>query len=102
MTIAERQEQFVRINRTHTIQPELAVELKATLRQRIVGITQTTIEAALVEELLAERASKGFKGARRSGYFKRTLDTQYGRIEQLRVPKLRSGNGERNWQILER
>ena len=102
MTIAERQEQFVRINRAHTVQPELAVELEATLRQRIVGVTQTTIEAALVEELLAERASKGFKGSRRSGYFKRTLDTQYGRIKQLRVPKLRSGNGERNWQILER
>ena len=102
MTIAERQEQIVRIHRAQSVQPELAVELEATLRQAVVGVTQTTIEAALVEELVAERASKGFKGTRRSGYFRRTLDTLYGRIEQLRVPKLRRGNGERDWQILQR
>jgi hypothetical protein len=33
---------------------------------------------------------------------RRTLDTPYGRIEPLRVPKLRCGNGERDWQILQR
>ena len=64
MTIAERQEQIVRIHRAQPVQPELAVELEVTLRQAVVGVTQTTIEAALVEELLAERASKGFKGTR--------------------------------------
>lgn len=39
---------------------------------------------------------------RRSGYFQRELDTQYGHIKNLRVPKLRRRNGEREWQILQR
>ena len=40
--------------------------------------------------------------ARRSGYYQRSLDSQYGRIEKLNVPKLRQGNGEREWSILTR
>lgn len=39
---------------------------------------------------------------RRSGYFRRGLDTQYGHLRDLRVPKLRQRNKEREWQILQR
>jgi hypothetical protein len=74
MTIAERQEQIVRIHRDQRVQPELAVQLEATLRQAVIVITQTTMEAALVEGLDAERASKGFRGDRLSGYFETDQD----------------------------
>lgn len=51
-----------------------------------------------------ERQDEGPKPAQaqRSGYFKRRVTTDHGEIEALRVPKLRSGNKERNWQILTR
>ncbi len=38
----------------------------------------------------------------RSGYYRRGLNTQYGRIQDLAVPKLRQRNREREWQILQR
>jgi transposase-like protein len=76
-------------------------ELEKHIRAEVLKTVQGTVEAALVEELLAER-SKMIMQPRRSGYYKRVLDTQYGRIPQLEVPKLRYGNPEREWQILER
>ena len=39
---------------------------------------------------------------RRSGYYPRELDTEYGRIDDLSVPKLREGNEDRPWNILTR
>jgi transposase-like protein len=44
----------------------------------------------------------GQDSPRRSGYFQRGLDTQYGHLSNLRVPKLRQRNKEREWQILHR
>ena len=38
----------------------------------------------------------------RSGYFKRGVVTDHGPIPELKVPKLRGGNKEREWQILTR
>ena len=101
MNISEREQQILRIRST-SFQPELSTALESKLRQAVVEVTQATLEAALVEELLAERAQQGESLGRRSGYFSRVLDTEHGRIEQLRVPKLRHGNKERSWQILER
>lgn len=101
MKISEREQQILRIRST-SFQPELSTALESKLRQAVVEVTQATIEAALVEELLAERARQGESFGRRSGYFSRVLDTEQGRIETLRVPKLRSGNKARSWQILER
>lgn len=101
MKISEREAQIVRIQST-SFQPELSSALESKLRQAVIGVTQATLEAALVEELLAERERDGERLGRRSGYFRRVLDTEHGRIEKLRVPKLRSGNKERSWQILER
>ena len=101
MKLADREEQIIRIQ-SQSFQPELTAELEATLKLEVVGITQATIEAALVEELEAERSSRSGPIPRRSGYFSRVLDTEYGRIEKLQVPKLRWGNRDREWQILQR
>ncbi len=101
MKISEREEQIVRIQST-SFQPKLSSALAAKLRLAVVGVTKATLEAALVEELSAARTRQSESLGRRSGYFTRVLDTEQGRIEQLRVPKLRSGNKERSWQLLER
>jgi transposase-like protein len=100
MSIVEREQQIVRIKKA-SFQAELNEQLELQLRNQVVVTVQTIIEAALVEELQADRAVLEAK-PRRSGYFRRTLDTLYGRIEQLLVPKLRHSNKERTWRILER
>ena len=38
----------------------------------------------------------------RSGSYRREVFTQYGCIPDLRVPKLRRGNGDVSWQTIER
>ena len=101
MTIAEREQQILRV-KSQSFQSELASELEAALRTEVALVIKATIEAALVEELEGFRASRSGSQPRRSGYFPRLLDTQYGRIPDLRVPKLRSNNQERQWQILQR
>ena len=101
MNISEREQQILRIRST-SFQPELSTALESKLRQAVIEVTQATLEASLVEELLAAREQQGDLFGRRSGYFSRVLDTEHGRIEKLRVPKLRHGNKERTWQILER
>lgn len=69
---------------------------------------KSCLEAALSQELREhlgfgryERQSGRVKGSR-SGYFKRRVTTDHGEIPDLRVPKLRSGNKEREWKILTR
>jgi len=78
MTIAEREQQILRIKNA-SFQSELDEHLESLLRKQVVMAVQTTIEAALVEEIVADAAILSPK-PRRSGYFQRTLDTQYGRI----------------------
>jgi len=101
MKLAEREDQIIRIQADPS-QSDLVAELQATLKQEIINLSKVTIEAALVEELEAERQEQSGPQPRRSGYFSRRLDSEYGRIEQLQVPKLRRGNKERTWQILTR
>ena len=101
MILAEREAQIIRIQSQNS-PPELLAELEAKLKQEVMMVTKSIIEATLVEELLAERQIKLGPKPRRSGYFSRVLDTEYGRIEKILVPKLRWGNQEREWQILTR
>ena len=101
MKLVEREEQILRV-KSQSFHSEMISELEDALRQEVSLLIKTTIEAALVEELESFRTSKTNFRPRRSGYFHRLLDTQYGRVSQLRVPKLRSGNREREWQILKR
>ena len=101
MPIAEREEQIIRIQ-SQSRYPQINQALEAAVRDEATRVTQTTVEAALVEELKAHLDQCSGDRPRRSGYYQRTLDTQYGRIETLSVPKLRHDNGEREWSILER
>lgn len=69
---------------------------------------KSCLEEALRQELSDylgfgryERQPGRAKGSR-SGYFKRRVTTDHGEIPDLRVPKLRTGNKEREWKILTR
>ena len=101
MTIQEREAQILRVKAT-SIQPELATSLEESLRTAVVSAVKTTLEAALEEELSADLARMISDKPRRSGHFSRGLDTQYGHVPDLQVPKLRRRNRERDWQILGR
>jgi transposase-like protein len=109
-TVAEVQVQIKRIWHS-SFQNELDNALEANLRQSTLVGVRATLEAALQEELSAElgfnhyvRLPSGRKPIQqhRSGFFRRQVLTTYGRIPDLRVPKLRSGNAERQWRILVR
>jgi len=101
MNIAERKQQILRV-KASSFQPELDEALEQALRTAVLGAVKTTLEAALKEEVKAALAQMGKERPRRSGYFQRGLDTQYGHLSDLRVPKLRQRNKEREWQILQR
>lgn len=100
-TIAERTKEIHRVQ-SQTFQQSLSETLEAKLRSDVVKTVKAVLESALLEELNLEL--EGFDGVkpRRSGYYSRVVDTQYGRIDKLQVPKLRARNGERRWQILKR
>ena len=54
MKLAEREEQIIRIQADPS-QSDLVAALQATLKQEVISLSKVTIEAALVEELQAER-----------------------------------------------
>jgi transposase-like protein len=101
MTIKEREAQILRV-KASSFQPELDEALEDALRTAVVVAVKATIEAALEEELSSDLAKMGSNKPRRSGHFKRGLNTQYGHVPDLEVPKLRQRNGERECQILQR
>lgn len=101
MNIAEREQQILRVKAT-SFQPELDEALEEAMRVAVLEAVKTALEAALDEEVKAEIAKLASDRPRRSGYFQRGLDTQYGHVSNLRVPKLRRRNGEREWKILQR
>jgi putative transposase len=101
MTIAQREQQIHRIKES-SFQPELDEALEKALRSAVIEAVKITLEAALQEEVKAELSQMSGERPRRSGYFQRGLDTQYGHLKDLRVPKLRGRNKEREWQILQR
>lgn len=71
-----------------------------TLRTDVLCAVKVTLESALQEEVKVELSRMEGEKPRCSGYFERGLDTQYGHVSNLRVPKLRGRSGERDWQIL--
>jgi transposase-like protein len=101
MNITEREQQILQVKAT-SFQPELDEALEQALRSAVLEAVKTTLEAALEEEVKAELVRLGEDRPRRSGYFQRGLDTQYGHLSDVRVPKLRRRNKEREWQILHR
>jgi putative transposase len=101
MTIVEREAQILRV-RAQGIHPELSEKLSETLKIAVISTIKTVMEGALQEEVTAFLAQVEGEKPQRSGYYGRGLNTQYGAIEDLQVPKLRRRNAEREWQILER
>ena len=101
MTIKDREQQILRV-KANTFYPKVNEVLQEKLHNDVKAVVKTTIEAALVEELKADLGNLQGAKPRRSGYFHRSLDTQYGHIGELQVPKLRQRNRERQWQILTR
>jgi len=109
-TKAEKKEQVELIWR-ESFQSELDNALKEQLRQAALSGVKTCLESALRQELSAhlgfapyQRQEKGAKpaNAQRSGYFKRQTESGHGLIVDLKVPKLRCGNKDREWKILTR
>jgi transposase-like protein len=85
--------------------------LTQQLRQHALQGVRAALEAALSEELTsyhavlraaASAAGRSPSSVRRAGSHPRRVLTSYGLIPDLHVPKLRSGNAERPWQILTR
>lgn len=101
MDIITRKDQILRVQAQNPY-PQLSEALQEKLNAEVLGVTQSVIEAALNEELQEHLNQLTGERPRRSGYFKRVLDSEYGRIEALSVPKLRHSNGQRDWQILGR
>jgi len=99
MTIAEREQQILRV-KEQSFQPELEEALEQKLREGVLEVVKMTLEASLVEEVKVSLADMGDQKPRRSGFFQRTLNTQYGHIGDLKVPKLRHSNEKRQWSIL--
>jgi transposase-like protein len=109
-TVAQVENQIERVWRG-SFQYELDQALETLMREgALVGI-KAALEAALQEELEAhlgfsryERQPSGKKPpeAQRSGFFKREVETSYGQIPDLRVPKLRRNNKTRIWHVLVR
>lgn len=100
MSIAEQEKQILRV-RQQGFHPQLNEALNSKLKTEVVDTVKTVLESALKEEVtefLKTREKKPY----RSGYYYRGVNTQYGQISDLAVPKLREGNKEREWQILER
>lgn len=90
---------------------DLADALSEQLRQHALAGVRAALEAALDEELAgyqatlraaARTAGRSPSAVRRSGSYQRQVLTSYGFIPDLRIPKLRSGNADRPWQILTR
>jgi len=90
---------------------ELTDTLTQQLREQALVGVQAALEAALREEVAdyrdrlrtaARAAGRTPSPFRCAGQYHRRVLTTYGLIPDLRVPKLRSGNAERPWQILTR
>jgi putative transposase len=80
MDIITRQAQIVRVQ-TKNPYPELNEALQEKLNTEVLGVTQNVLEAALCEELQEHLKALTGERPRRSGYFKRVLDSEHGRIE---------------------
>lgn len=101
MTTLDTEEQILRI-RSQGIHPDLSDKLSQTLRTTVITAVKAVMEGALQEEVREFLAQVAGDKPQRSGFYSRGLNTQYGTIPDLQVPKLRRRNAEREWQILER
>jgi putative transposase len=102
MTIAEREQQILRV-REQGFHAGLDKTLTSKLNAEVVATVKAVLESALDEEVKAFlNTLASVQKPHRSGYYRRGLNTQYGQIRDLAIPKLRQRNPEREWQILQR
>lgn len=101
MTIAQREIEILRVKAASDYS-ELNEELRRHIQTEVVATVQSILEESLKEEVTVHLAELMTEKPRRSGYYCRSLSTQYGHIPHLTVPKLRKDNREREWQILSR
>ncbi len=101
MTIAQRELEILRV-KTASGYSKLNEELDHHIQTEVVATVQAILEESLKEEVVAHLAELSIEKPRRSGYYIRSLGTQYGHIPHLAVPKLRRDNRQREWQILNR
>lgn len=79
MNIEKREAQILRI-KAASFHPQMSEALENKIRANVISTAQNTIEVALIEEMLAAR-EKMLTFPRRSGYYSRLLNTQYGQID---------------------
>jgi len=102
MSIAEREQQIIRVSQ-QGFHAELDEALANKLRTEVVATVKSVLESALKEEVkVFLNTFIDEKKPHRSGFYHRGLNTQYGHIPDLTIPKLRQGNSNREWQILQR
>lgn len=85
-------------------------ELSQQVHHAVIATVQGVIEQALEEEFTTYLGCARYEHLpwgrapeqTRSGSYRRELFTQHGCIPDLRVPKLRRGNGALTWQTIER
>lgn len=85
----------VRLLRQGTILKEWWTEVKENFwetdaKERVKGLLKSLMEQTLIEDLQLQRREMP-EPAYRNGYYPRTLVTQFGLIENLRIPRLREG-----------
>jgi hypothetical protein len=104
-TIAQLKQQVDRIWLA-SFQTDLTDTLATHLRHSALAGVQAALETALVEELEVHRQPERLRtpcaSLQRSGSYTRRLLTSHGFIPDLRAPKLRAGNTERDWHLLTR
>ena len=101
---------YMQIMNSSALPGNVSEEVYGQVHTRVVSTVKWTLEQALNEEVISYlgcgRYARGPQPrgpeATRSGTYARELWTQYGCICDLRVPKLRRGNGRLHWQTIER
>jgi transposase-like protein len=101
---------YLEIINRHGLPGNVKNEICRQMHQAVTATVKGVLEHSLEEELTQYLGLARYEhlpwGRRpeltRSGTYGRELLTQYGRIADLRVPKLRRGNRELRWQTIQR
>ncbi len=86
MTIAEREQQILRVRR-QGVHPELEAALAEQLQTEVMSTVKQVLEGAIGEEVTEFLQHLEGKKPYPSGFYERQLHTQYGYIEKLQVPR---------------
>jgi hypothetical protein len=88
------------------LQNDLCLQVQATVSAPVQHLIEATLEEERIAYLGLDRYAHMGWGrppeATRSGSYRREWLTQYSRIADLHVPKLRRGNGALSWQSMTR